>query len=75
MRWLRIIGATLALIGAVGIGFGLALEAAMIVALGIHFASFLEGCRCDIEKYDDFDTFVSKSKLNKAEVENYLTSL
>jgi hypothetical protein len=41
LRWLRIIGATLALIGAVGIGFGLALEAAMIVALGIHFASFL----------------------------------
>ena len=40
-KWLRIVGAILALIGAVGIGFKALLGTTMIVALGIHATSFL----------------------------------
>ncbi len=40
-KWLRIIGAIFALVGAVGISTKLLLGASMIVALGIHATSFL----------------------------------
>ena len=51
MKWLRILGAILVLVGTINTVLGLVFDTAIIVALGIHAASFLTiaaGCAIGI---------------------------